>query len=175
VLFSLCASRTPFAAILFVAALGFASANAEESSETSSVVSQGNRVSIEYTLKLDDGNVADSNVGGEALTYEQGAGHLLPALEKALLGLKVGDTKQLTLGAKEGYGEVDDTLYQTVPATAVPEDVRRVGMKLVAEAPTGKKQLVRIHKVNEAEVVMDLNHPLAGQSLHFDVKILEIE
>ena len=164
------------ATLLLFAGPGSASAAEEaQAGAASDVVSEGNRVSIEYTLKLDDGNVADSNVGGEALTYEQGAGQLLPALEQELLGLKIGDTKQVSLTAAQAYGEVDQALYHAVPAESVPEDARTVGTQLVAQAPTGEQQLVRVHEVSAEEVVMDLNHPLAGQALHFDVKILAIQ
>jgi FKBP-type peptidyl-prolyl cis-trans isomerase 2 len=171
---SLRALRASLATFLFFSALGPGSANANEEGNAS-VVSEGNRVSIEYTLKLDDGSVADSNVGGEALTYEQGKGQLLPALEQELLGLKIGDSKQVSLSAAQGYGEIDEAAYQKVPTSSLPEDARIVGTQLVAQAPTGEQQIVRIHEITGEEVVMDFNHPLAGQALHFDVKILEIQ
>jgi peptidylprolyl isomerase len=139
------------------------------------MISNGNQVSIEYSLKLADGTVADSNVGGEALTYEQGASQILPALEKELLGMEVGETKHVSLSASEGYGEVDPSLFHTVPATQIPEDARRVGAQLVARSDTGQQRPVRIHEVRDEEVVVDLNHPLAGQDLAFDVKILAVE
>ncbi|MDJ0853172.1 MAG: peptidylprolyl isomerase [Myxococcota bacterium] len=146
-------------------------AQAEESSK---VVSDGNRVSIEYTLKLADGSTADTNVGGEALVYVQGQSQILPALEAELLGLKIGDSKQVSLTAAQGYGEVDPGLFQTVPASAVPEGGRKVGTELVAETPSGQR-VVRVHEVKGEEIVMDLNHPLAGQALEFDIKIVAIE
>ncbi len=139
------------------------------------MVSDGNRVSIEYTLKLDDGSTADTNVGGEALIYVHGESQILPALEGELLGLKVGDTKQVSLTAAQGYGEVDASLFQTVPTSAVPEGARTVGTELVAQSASGQPRAVRVHEVKGEEIVMDLNHPLAGQALHFDIKILAIE
>jgi FKBP-type peptidyl-prolyl cis-trans isomerase 2 len=168
------ALRASLALLLLFSALGSGSVSAEEEGKAS-VVSEGNRISIQYTLKLDDGSIADSNVDGEALTYEQGKGQLLPALEQELLGLKIGDSKQVSLSAAQGYGEIDEAAYQKVPVSSLPEDARIVGTQLVAQAPTGEQQIVRVHQVTEEEIVMDFNHPLAGQILHFEVKILEIQ
>ena len=139
------------------------------------MIIDGSRVSIEYTLTLSDGSVADTNVGGEALIYEQGASQILPALEAALLGLAVGDSKQVSLDAAQGYGEVDSQLFQKVPASAVPEDARTVGTQLMARSPSGETQPVRVHALEGEEIVMDLNHPLAGQALVFEVKIVAID
>jgi FKBP-type peptidyl-prolyl cis-trans isomerase SlyD len=139
------------------------------------VISNGHRVSIEYSLKLSDGTVADSNVGGEALTYEQGASQILPALEEELLGMAVGESKQVSLTAAEGYGEVDESLYQTVPALQIPEGAREVGAQLVAQSAEGERRPVTVRELKGEEIVLDLNHPLAGEALEFDIKILAIE
>jgi FKBP-type peptidyl-prolyl cis-trans isomerase 2 len=167
-------SRALLGTVLFVWAVGCGPSIAQQE-EKSAVVTDGNRVSIEYTLKLADGTVADSNVGGEALTYTQGESQILPALETQMLGMKVGDSKQVSLTAAEGYGEVNEELYQTVPSSAVPEDARTVGAELVAQTPTGEQRPVRVHEVNGEEIIMDLNHPLAGKTLEFDVKVLAID
>ena len=102
------------------------------------MIVEGSRVSIEYTLTMDDGSVADSNVGEEALVYEQGQHEILPALERALAGMSVGDAKDVVIDADEGYGPVDDTLFETVPARVIPENGRYVGAYLVAQAKTGE-------------------------------------
>ena len=151
--------------------------HAEEPSapEDAQVIGEGNRVSIEYTLTLSDGTVADTNVGGEPLVYMQGGSQILPKLESELTGLAVGDQKSVSLTAAEGYGEVDATLYQTVPSSAIPEEARVVGMPLMAQAPDGQAHPVRVHELKGEEIVLDLNHPLAGQVLAFDVRILAIE
>ena len=70
-------------------------------------MTSGKKISIEYTLELDDGTQAESNVGGEPLVYEQGANQILPALEQALAGLAVNDTRKVTISPKEGYGDID--------------------------------------------------------------------
>lgn len=154
-----------------------ASAAAEEGEEGAQevTVAEGREVSIEYTLTTDAGEVADTNVGGDPLVYTQGAGQVLPSLEQALAGLEAGDTKKVSLTPEQGYGVVDPNLFQTVPADQVPEDARVVGTQLVAQSQDGERRLIRVHEVKGDEIVMDLNHPLAGENLHFDVKILSVE
>jgi FKBP-type peptidyl-prolyl cis-trans isomerase SlyD len=139
------------------------------------MVENGKQVSIEYTLRLDDGSTADSNVGEDALIFEQGAHQILPALESALAGLKVGESKQVTLTAEDGYGQVDPEAFQSVPTENIPEDAREVGAMLVAQDGAGNKRPVRVHEVGTEAVIIDLNHPLAGQNLNFDVRVLEVK
>lgn len=138
------------------------------------VIAEGSSVSIEYTLKLDDGTTVDSNVGAEPMIYKQGGSEILPALEAALFGLAVGDTKEVKLTAEQGYGPVQQEGFQEVEIGMVPEDARSVGTMLMASAPDGQQQPIRVHEVREETIVLDFNHPLAGQALNFDVKILAI-
>lgn len=139
------------------------------------MIEDGSKVSIEYTLTLDDGSTADTNVGGEPLVYNQGQQEILPALEEALVGLAAGDTKKVMLTAEEGYGLVDPDGFQDVEPDIVPEDARTVGTMLVASDPEGNQQPIRVHEVADEKIVLDFNHPLAGEALTFDIKILEIE
>ncbi len=139
------------------------------------MIEDGSKVSIEYTLTLDDGSTADTNVGGEPLVYNQGQQEILPALEEALVGLAAGDTKKVMLTAEEGYGLVDPDGFQDVEPDIVPEDARTVGTMLVASDPEGNQQPIRVHEVADDKIVLDFNHPLAGEALTFDIKILEIE
>lgn len=139
------------------------------------MIENGDSVSIEYTLKLDDGTTVDTNVGEDPLTYTQGSSEILPMLESALLGLAVGDSKEVKLTAEQGYGPVDPAGFQEVEISMVPEDARTVGTMLVASAPDGQQQPIKVHEVKEETVVLDFNHPLAGQALNFDVKVLSIQ
>jgi FKBP-type peptidyl-prolyl cis-trans isomerase 2 len=158
------------------AALLFAAACASAADEAGGrKIAEGSKVSIEYTLKLDDGTTADSNVGGAPLVYEQGKGQILPSLEKELAGLGVNDSKKVELSPEQGYGKVDPEAIQKVPAEMIPEEARQPGVQLVAEDAAGQKRPVRVKAVEGDQVVVDLNHPLAGQKLYFDVKILAIE
>jgi FKBP-type peptidyl-prolyl cis-trans isomerase 2 len=139
------------------------------------VIRDGQTVSIEYTLKLADGSIADTNVGGEALRYVHGNQEMLPTLEQEMFGMAVGESKHVLLSAADAYGEVDPSLFQTVPLISVPEDAREVGTLLVAQASSGKQRRVRVHEVRGDEIVLDENHPLAGQALAFEVKVLAVE
>lgn len=139
------------------------------------MIENGQSVSIEYTLKLDDGTTVDTNVGEDPLTYTQGSSEILPALEAALLGNAVGDTNEVKLTAEEGYGPINTGAYQEVELEMVPEDARTVGMMLVATDPEGQQQPIKVHEVREATIILDFNHPLAGEALNFEIKILGIE
>jgi FKBP-type peptidyl-prolyl cis-trans isomerase SlyD len=138
-------------------------------------IDHGKKVSLEYTVKLDDGTQVDSNVGGEPLTFTAGSRQIIPGLEERLMGLEKGETRHLVIPAAEAYGPVKPEAFQEVERRAIPEDAREVGATLVAEDRVGNRQPVRVHEVKQQTVVLDLNHPLAGQDLAFDVKILDVD
>jgi FKBP-type peptidyl-prolyl cis-trans isomerase SlyD len=146
-----------------------------EAQEEVPVIKDGSTVSIEYTLKLDDGSTADTNVGGEPLTYVQGQQQILPALEAQLAGMKADETREVSLTADEGYGPVREEAFQEVPLDMIPEDARKPGSRLVGQNQQGQPIHAEVKEVGEETVVLDLNHPLAGKSLHFDIKVLDIK
>jgi FKBP-type peptidyl-prolyl cis-trans isomerase 2 len=156
-------------------ALAAPGTGAEEPAGDKAKVASGKKVSIEYTLRLDDGTQADSNVGGEPLVYEQGASQILPALEQALAGLSVNDTRHVTLTPEQGYGPVDPSATKEVALSEIPEEARRVDAVLIGVDAEGNQRPVRVQKVAAEKITLDLNHPLAGRTLTFDVKILKIE
>lgn len=135
---------------------------------------QGKQVAIEYTVRLENGKEVDTNVGSEPLVYEQGAEQILPALEKQLSNLKAGETKQVTLPPAQAYGEVRVDAFQKIDKKMIPEDAQHVGAVLAAQDERGNRRQVRVHEVKSDAVVIDLNHPLAGKTLTFEVKVLEI-
>jgi FKBP-type peptidyl-prolyl cis-trans isomerase SlyD len=139
------------------------------------VIQDGSNVTMEYKLKLDDGELVDTSDGGEPFVYRHGAGEILPALEEELTGMAVGAEKQVTLSAEQGYGAVNDELYQAVPADQLPEDAREKGAELMSRDQEGNERPLRVHEVREDEIVLDLNHPLAGQTIHFEAKIVSID
>ena len=139
------------------------------------MIEHGRLVSIEYTLTLDDGSTADTNVGEEPLVYTQGGGEILDALEAALAGLDVDDEKQVRILAEHGYGPIDPDAFDQVAHEDIPEDAREVGAMLVAEDSDGNQRSVRVHEVRADGVVLDMNHPLAGEALNFAVRIVAID
>lgn len=131
-------------------------------------------VSIHYTL-TSDGVELDSSKGREPLTYLHGGGGIIPGLEKALEGREAGEDLSVVIEPEEGYGPVNDDLIQNVPKTAF-EGVEKVepGMQFQASGQNGAVQNITVVKVEEEEVTIDANHPLAGQTLHFEVKVEEV-
>ena len=140
--------------------------------QEASVIGEGTTVGFEYTLSLSDGTVVESNVGGDAFSYTQGGGQILPALEAALNGLAVDDTKQVTLEPVDAYGDVNPEAFQEIPIAQIPEDARVVGTILGAEGFEGP---IRVHEVKEEVVVLDFNNPLAGKTLTFDIRIISVD
>jgi FKBP-type peptidyl-prolyl cis-trans isomerase SlyD len=138
-------------------------------------IEAGSTVSLEYTLTDDDGKVLDSSQGRDPLTYVQGESQIVPGLEKALAGMHSGEQKQVTVSPGEGYGEVDPAAVAEVPKGLIPADALNVGTELVARNSQGTTRLVRVKEVKDETVVLDLNHPLAGKTLHFDVKVVGVE
>jgi len=138
-------------------------------------VSEGKSISMEYTLTLENKEVLDSNVGGEPLTFTQGSHQIIPGLETALDGMKAGERKQVTVAPEQGYGKVDPQAIQEVPIDQIPPDARKVGVQLQGKDGQGRVVHPTVTEVKEQVVVLDFNHPLAGKTLYFDVKILDIK
>lgn len=135
----------------------------------------GSVVELDYSLHLGDGQVVDASGPGEPLTYLHGEGQIVPGLETALEGLSKGDRKQVVVAPGDGYGEHDPRGVQEVPRGAFPPAFEpQVGMELTAEGPTGEPVPFSVREVRPETVVIDLNHPLAGKTLHFDVTVREI-
>ena len=131
-------------------------------------------VMIHYTLKDDSGEVLDSSAGGEPLAYIQGHGNLVPGLEKALEGKSGGNTLAVTVSAAEGYGSRDEALVQRVPKRALQGSGEiRKGMQFQARTDDGMR-LFTVLGVAGDMVTLDGNHPLADQTLHFDVEVVSV-
>jgi FKBP-type peptidyl-prolyl cis-trans isomerase SlyD len=129
-------------------------------------------VELEYRLHLGDGHVIDSSQPGQPLSYLHGRGQIVPGLEGALEGLDVGEAKQVVVAPAQGYGEHDARGLQEVPRTMFPANAElRPGMRLAAQTDSGEVIPIGIHEVKGQTVVVDLNHPLAGKTLHFDVTV----
>lgn len=165
------------AAMLLIAlglALGVAQAQPQEK-PMSPAIESGSTVRLEYTLKDSTGKVLDSNKGGTPMTYTQGRQEIVPGLENALNGMRAGDEKQVTVKPEDGYGHVDPSAQTEVPKTMLPPEALTVGTELMARARGGETRLIRVKEIKETTVIIDLNHPLAGKTLHFDVKVLGVE
>lgn len=137
-------------------------------------ISKHKAVAIEYTLKNDSGEVIDTSEGQDPLSYLHGAGNLISGLEQALEGKSEGEELKVTVSPEDAYGERMDELVQKVPRDRFEgADELEVGMRFHASSDHGET-LVTITDVSDDEVTVDGNHPLAGQTLHFDVKVVDV-
>ncbi len=143
--------------------------------QPSAAVEKGSSVKIEYTLKDDKGAVLDTNSGKEALAFTQGAAQIIPGLDKALLGMKPGDSKKVTVKPEDAYGAVDPKAEAEVAKDALPQGAAVVGTRLLARGQDGQPRPVTVKAVKDTTVLLDLNHPLAGMTLFFDVKVVAVE
>src|SRR5262249_56685752 len=149
--------------------------SASQAADTKQTVAEGENVAWEYTLTLDDKSVVESNVGKQPLTYTHGTQQIVPGLEKALEGLAVGDTKEVTVAPADGYGEKDPNALQEVQKKLIPPDALVVGTRLQGKAADGHMGYPPAAEIQDDTVVLEFNHPLAGKTLHFDFKILAIQ
>jgi FKBP-type peptidyl-prolyl cis-trans isomerase SlyD len=138
-------------------------------------VQQGVLVSMEYTLTDEAGKVIESNVGKEPLTYVHGSGQIVRGLEKELVGMKVGEQKKIQVTPEEGYGLRDPNAVQEIRKDKIPAEAQQVGATLMTQAADGRSLPLRIQEIREKTVVVDFNHPLAGRTLNFDVRVTDLK
>ena len=135
----------------------------------------GDSVKVHYTGRLDDGTIFDSSEGGEPLAFVIGSGELIPDFEKAIIGMRVGDSKQIQVEPEYAYGERNDNLTHTVNRDQIHLGVEpEVGMGIEMKTPDGTIIPLAITEVTETTVTLDANHPLAGQQLSFAIQLVAI-
>lgn len=132
-------------------------------------------VKVHYTGKLEDGRIFDSSLEREPLEVKLGEGKLIPGFEKGLVDMKVNEKKTITIPKEEAYGDVQKELFQKIPNKHLPSDIKpEVGMGLVSQNPDGSEHQLRISDVKDSFIIVDANHPLAGEDLIFELEVLEI-
>jgi FKBP-type peptidyl-prolyl cis-trans isomerase 2 len=136
-------------------------------------VSNGKKISLEYTVKLEDGQVVDTNVGGNPLMYTQGANEILRGVESAVEGMEVGEAKQAVVPPMQGYGDADPNAFAEVPKDKLPREIE-VGTQLHGTDASGREIRPIVSAINDETVLLDFNHPLAGKTLYFDLKVVNI-
>jgi len=140
-----------------------------------SVAKKGDKVKVHYTGKLTDGTVFDSSREREPLEFEVGGGQMIAGFDQAVNGMHVGESKTAKFSSKEGYGEKDDNMIFTVPKDQLPPELEpEEGQQLSMQHPSGQNIPVVVTKVEEKEIVIDANHPLAGKELEFEIELMEI-
>ena len=139
-------------------------------------IKKGDIIKVEYEGRLEDRTIFDSTElqGGEPLKFEVGSSMLIQGFDKSVIDKNVGDSYEITLSASEAYGEIDPLLVQTVNIDELPKDLDpEPGMMLGVGDANGTHSMAWVKEVDEKFIKIDMNHPLAGKTLNFKIKILE--
>ncbi|MBD3354976.1 peptidylprolyl isomerase [Candidatus Woesearchaeota archaeon] len=138
-------------------------------------VKKGDKIKVEYTGKLENGQVFDTSEGKQPLEFEVGAGKIIKGFDNAVIGMKKGEEKEITLKPEEAYGDPNPKLLQKIPREKLPEGKEpKQGMMLAMKTPDGRQVPVKIKEVSDKDITIDLNHPLAGKTLNFKIKVVDI-
>jgi FKBP-type peptidyl-prolyl cis-trans isomerase SlyD len=137
-------------------------------------VQDGVVVSIEYTLHV-DGELLDTSEGQGPLQFLAGYGNIIPGLESEMQGMKIGDSKDVVVQPADGYGEFDDQAFMNVPRDQFPKDMQLTeGVELTVRDDEGHARYARVNDIEGEVVTLNFNHPLAGDELHFHVKVVAL-
>jgi peptidylprolyl isomerase len=137
-------------------------------------VKAGDTVRIHYTGTLNDGTTFDSSSGRDPLEFTVGAGEIIPGLDAALPGMEVGEQKTVAVAAGDAYGQKDPSAMQPVPRAEIPDHIPLdIGTQLQVQDGQGRVAQVHVAEVTDETVVLDMNHPLAGEDLTFDIQVVE--
>ena len=136
----------------------------------------GDTVRVHYRGTLEDGSEFDSSAGGEPIAFTIGQGEVIEGFEQAVVGMKPGEKKQQKVPVEEAYGEHDPSLVFEVERESLPPDSDvQAGDFLQISLPDGSTAPVRVNSISESALELDANHPLAGQSLTFDLELVSID
>ena len=141
-------------------------------------IKKGEIIKVEYEGRLENRTIFDSTAlqGGEPLKFEVGVGMLIQGFDNSVIGKEVGEEYEIKLSASEAYGEIDPLLVQTISSDQLPEDLDpEPGMMLGVGDANGTHSMAWVKEVDEEFITIDMNHPLAGKTLHFKIKILETD
>ncbi len=137
---------------------------------------KGDTAYVHYTGRLESGEVFDSSEGGDPLEFEVGSGQVIQGFDDGVSGMTVGDEKTIEIEAADAYGQRADALVQQIPRRGINLDREpEVGMRLGLQLPDGNEIPVTITEVTDDYITIDANHPLAGQKLIFDLKLVNVK
>ena len=136
-------------------------------------MNSGTKVKVHYTGTFNDGKVFDSSEGKEPLEFTIGSNQIIPRFENGIKDMKLNEEKTIKVEAKDAYGERDERMVIAVPRNKFPPEIEANG-QLLLKGPEGQRIPAKIKEIKENEVMIGLNHPLAGKELNFKVKVVEI-
>ncbi len=137
-------------------------------------VKPGDTIAVEYTGKLETGEVFDSSQGKKPLTFTVGAGMLIKGFDQAVIGMKTGESKTVTIPPEQGYGPINEEAFVDIPKTHIPDEIPlEQGLELQLQDPQGRPVPARVAEISDESVKMDINHVLAGKTLVFDITIAQ--
>lgn len=138
-------------------------------------VKNNDTIRVHYKGTLTNGELFDSSEGREPLEFQVGSGQVIPGFDTAVVDMEVGQEKSFLIPCDDAYGQRDERLIQEVPQEQLPQDLQpQVGMMLSSTLPNGQQIPVKITNVGESNITIDANHPLAGEDLNFEIKLVEI-
>lgn len=141
-------------------------------------IANGNKVTLDYEGRFEDGEIFDTSKHGDhshPLTFSVGEHQVIPGFENAVVGMEINEEKEFSIAPEDAYGMPDERLFQEVPINILPSEPKpQEGMTLVMQTPQGNIPVI-ISEVKEESVILNLNHPLAGKTLIFKIKVLKVE
>jgi len=138
-------------------------------------VKSGDKIKVHYHGKLTSGETFDSSEGREPLEFEVGSGMVIKGFDDGVTGMKIGEKKTINIPAEEAYGEKNPDMLMDFPKDRLPADMQiELGMQLMMSDPSGQQFPVKVNEIKEEIIVLDGNHPLAGEELIFDLELVEI-
>lgn len=140
------------------------------------VAGKGDKAKVHYTGQLEDGTVFDESKTGEPLEFTVGSGQIIPGFDKAVEGMELNEEKKVTIESTDAYGKRDETLIREFPKSSLPENFEpEKGMVIRLQDQTGGAVPGTIMDITENSISIDLNHPLAGKDLTFNITVVGIE
>lgn len=137
-------------------------------------IKSGDTIAVDYTGKLEDGEVFDTSEGKSPLTFTVGSGQLIKGFDQAVIGMKKGESKTVTISPEEGYGPRNEDAVVEIPREHIPEEIPLTeGLQLQLQDPNGMPVPARVAEITDETVKMDINHFLAGKTLEFDITIAQ--
>jgi FKBP-type peptidyl-prolyl cis-trans isomerase 2 len=138
-------------------------------------VVEGNKVKVHYEGRLADGEVFDKSQEDSPLEFVVGGGQMIPGFDKGVVGMSLDEEKEITINPEEAYGEWKQEMVGDIPKSTFPEDFDpEVGKFIRLQDPTGRPITAKIVEKNDAGIKVDVNHPLAGKTLTFKIKVIDI-